>query len=238
MKPRGESSAGIVEFLCSLPLFAGLNESSLQLVAALCRFRRVSRGEILFFDSDACESAYVVRSGSISIVLNSPDGREMVIDEVHPGEMFGETELLTGKSRIAAAIARSQAELLLIPSEALLCLLDAEPRFTRRILECTAQHLQDTTRRLMALAFMNAQARLARNLLALDDEQRDIGFVTVSQDELARGAGLIRQTVAKALGEWRRKGWLLTGRGRIVVLNRKALEQVEMGALGGVVSSK
>jgi hypothetical protein len=49
------------------------------------------------------------------------------------------------------------------------------------------------------------------------------------QEELAYSTGLIRQTVAKALGVWRRGGWLLTGRGRIVILNRKALESVESG---------
>ncbi len=238
MMTRGESPAEIAEYLHCLPLFCDLNESSLQLLAAACRFRRVSRGEILFFDSDPGESAYVVRSGAISIVLNSPDGREMVIDEIHPGEMFGEAELLTRKARAAGAIAHSPAELLLIPAEAFLCLLDAEPGLARRVLEFTAQRLHNSTKRLMALAFMNAQARLARNLLALDDQQRDTGFVTVSQDDLARGAGLIRQTVAKALGEWRRKGWLLTGRGRIVVLNRKALQQVELGALDGAMSPR
>ena len=52
----------------------------------------------------------------------------------------------------------------------------------------------------------------------------DKGYVTTSQEELANGTGLIRQTVAKALGKWRRDGWLKTGRGRIVILNRKALE--------------
>ena len=83
----------------------------------------------------------------------------------------------------------------------------------------------------MALAFLDAQARLARYLLHLEQEERDAGYVTVSQEDLARGTGLIRQTVAKALGQWRREGWLLTGRGRIVILNRKALERLQGGSV-------
>ena len=121
--------------------------------------------------------------------------------------------------------------MLVIPSRTFLSLLDNEPRLVRRLLEFSANRLQDSVRQQEALAFMDAHARLARILLELDDEQRAAGYVTVSQDELASAAGLIRQTVAKALGEWRRKGWLLTGRGRIVVLNRKGLEQVARAGL-------
>ena len=232
MKGRGESATEILEFLNSLPLFSYLKESSARLLGDACRFRRVRKGEVLFLRSDPGESAYVVRSGTISMVLNSPDGREMVIEEVRAGEMLGEGELLTRKAYSADAIAHSNSELLVIPSETFLRVMDEEPRLVRLVLEFTARRLQNSTKRQMALAFMNAHARLARILLALEEEQRDVGFVTVSQDELAQGAGLIRQTVAKALGEWRRNGWLLTGRGRIVILNRKALEQVEMGLFG------
>jgi CRP-like cAMP-binding protein len=73
---------------------------------------------------------------------------------------------------------------------------------------------------------MDAQARLAHLLLELDKQEKDTGYITISQDELAHHTGLIRQTVAKALGKWRRQGYLLTGRGRIVLLNHKALREM------------
>lgn len=231
MSGRGQAPSGILEFLHSVPLFSSLEESSARYVAGACRFRQMHKGEILFFLSEPGEVAYVVRSGVVSIVLSSPDGREMVINEMHPGEMFGELDLLTRKTRSASAVARSNGELLVIPLDVFLRLMDDEPRFVRLVLEFTAHRLQKTTKRLMALAFMDAQARLARSLLALEEEERETGYVTISQEELASSSGLIRQTVAKALGEWRRNGWVLTGRGRIVVLNRKALEKLERGQL-------
>jgi CRP-like cAMP-binding protein len=54
-----------------------------------------------------------------------------------------------------------------------------------------------------------------------------VGYVTISQDELAQRTGLIRQTVAKVLGKWRRAGWLITGRGRILIVDKKALRELE-----------
>ena len=104
---------------------------------------------------------------------------------------------------------------------------DDEPQLARQMLEITANRLQMSGKRESALAFMDAQARLARLLLELEEDEQDKGYVTISQDELAHRTGLIRQTVAKALGKWRRAGWLITGRGRILILNRKKLEALE-----------
>jgi CRP-like cAMP-binding protein len=109
--------------------------------------------------------------------------------------------------------------------------MDNEPQLTRTLLEITANRLQVSGRRESALAFLDAQARLARLLLELEEQEQDKGYVTISQDELAHRTGLIRQTVAKALGKWRRAGWLITGRGRILILDRKALERLESNLL-------
>jgi CRP/FNR family cyclic AMP-dependent transcriptional regulator len=231
MKSKGETVSEILGFLASISLFSKLTESSLLTFARECRFKHVEKGEIIFFQSDPSETAYIVRTGNISIILNSPDGREMVINEMHSGDLFGELGILTKKSRSTSAIARTNGELLVIPRQAFISVIENEPQLTLRMLEITANRLRMSGRREGALAFMDAQARLARLLLELEELEHDKGYVTISQEELAHHTGLIRQTVAKALGKWRRAGWLITGRGRILILNRKALEDLESNLL-------
>jgi CRP-like cAMP-binding protein len=197
------------------------------LLAKGCRFETVNKGDVLFLQGDPSESAYVVSSGKISIILNSPDGREMVINEMRKGDIFGELGILTNKNRSTSAIARSESELLVLPQKAFLRIIDDEPQLTRRMLELTVSRLQNSSERESALVFMDAQARLAHLLLELDRQEADKGYITISQEELAQRTGLIRQTVAKALGKWRHKGYLITGRGKIVLLNHKALKDLE-----------
>jgi CRP-like cAMP-binding protein len=231
MKPQGKSSSKILSFLTSLPLFAELSESSLLALAGESTFQQMEKGEALFFQSDDSESVYVVCTGKISIVLNSLDGREMIINEMHPFDLFGELGILTKKSRSTSAIAAMKSEVLVITSRAFRHVIDAEPQLAVRLLEIAADRLQRSGKRESALAFLDAQARLARLLLQLEKQEQDKGYVTISQEELAHHTGLIRQTVAKALGKWRRAGWLITGRGRILILNRKALEDLENSLL-------
>lgn len=227
MKTRSASISEILKFLGSVNSFSQLGEASLLQLSRASRLKHFAKGEILFFQSDPSEAAYLVGSGNISIVLNSPDGREMVINEMQKGDLFGELGILTKKSRSTSAIARSNSELLVIPWQTFLQVVDNEPQLARLLLQITANRLQISGKREGALAFMDAQARLARLLLELEEKEQDKGYVTISQEELAHHTGLIRQTVAKALGKWRRMGWLITVRGRILILNKKALEDLE-----------
>lgn len=224
MRQKEEVVSRTLSYLASLPLFAESGESSLWSLACECTIEQVEKGDVLFLQNDAPEKAYIVRTGKVSLVLNSPDGREMVINEMQAGDLFGELGILTRKSHSTSAIARTKSEVLVIPRRALRKIIDSEHQVAIRLLEITAARLQLSGERESALAFMDAQARLARLLLELENQEQDKGYVTISQDELAHRTGLIRQTVAKALGKWRRAGWLITGRGHILILNRQALE--------------
>jgi CRP-like cAMP-binding protein len=117
MRAKGETVSGILGFLAGIPLFSKLSESCSFLLSRESRFKYVEKGDILFFQSDPSESAYIVRTGTISIILNSPDGREMVINEMHCGDLFGEVAAVTGMQRTANVITEEDCKFLIIPAK-------------------------------------------------------------------------------------------------------------------------
>jgi CRP/FNR family cyclic AMP-dependent transcriptional regulator len=207
-------------------IFAGCPEIALQKIALASRVRHFPKGSVIFFQSDPGGAMYLVLAGTVTILLSNPDGRELVINEVRPGDYFGEISLITQQPRSASAVAHDPCDLLMIPSEIFQETLSSQPQLARRMLVSTARRLSDSTERESALAFLDAAGRIVRILLLLDQENSEIGYMTLSQDELAQRTGLTRQTVAKILGRWRRAGWLLTGRGRIMLLDRQSLREV------------
>jgi CRP/FNR family cyclic AMP-dependent transcriptional regulator len=215
------------KFLRGLGLFAGISEASVLSMASASRILRYPKGSTIFFQDDPAEALYLVHKGTVAIVLTSIDGRELVINEMRDGELFGELAILTGQPRSTGALATTEAEVMLIPRQVFMKVVESEPKVTQRLLELTAHRLCASSGREGALAFMDADARLAKVLLEQDARSSDTGFVTISQEELARHTGLTRQTVAKSLGRWRRAGWLLTGRGKIVLLDRAAIAEIE-----------
>lgn len=226
--PKGDMDW--VSFLQSTPLFSGLADSTVRSVTQDCRTINIAKGDYLFFEGDDALSAYVVVRGWIVILLTSSDGRELVLSEMRPGDLFGENAIITGARRSATAVARENTVLLELSGRRFVQAVDGDPRLARCLLETAAERISAGNARESALAFLDAGARVARVLRTLDDMDRataDKGYVTVSQDEIAQRTGLARQTVARFLGRWRRNGWLVTGRGRIMLLNRAAIFALE-----------
>jgi CRP-like cAMP-binding protein len=230
MEAKSQTAEDYRAYLETVPLFAGLPAATLADLAAACRTVQIEKGDFLFLQGDPAHFVFVVLSGWMAIVLHSADGRELVLTEMRPGDIFGENAVITGLPRSAGAVAHETTQLIRIAGPTFLAALDQVPLLSRRLLKLSAQRLSEGNEREHALAFLSAGARIARILLSLDEMDRrttDKGYVTISQDELAQRTGLTRQTVARFLGDWRRENYLLTGRGRVMLLRRNALRELE-----------
>ncbi len=215
-----------MQTLRSAPVFEGVSDGILSDFTNSSRIRALEKGEILFSQTDPADTVYIVRSGCISIFLATLEGRELVINEMHPGDCFGELSLITDQPRSTGALARESSEVISIPRDIFLKGLEAEPELMRRVLETTALRLRVSSERESALAFLDSSARIAKVLLQLDQQADKEGVINVTQEDLAQYVGLARQTVAQTLGQWRRVGWVETGIVRIEVKNREALERL------------
>jgi len=216
----------IKSLLRGAAVFRDVPDQALAQLEAAGRLRRLARGQMLFCQGDPADAFFVVYSGCIALGLDSANGRELVINEMRSGDGFGDLALLTGQPRSTSAVAREDCAVLAISRRDFLAVLASEPGLVRNLLQINADRLGTSSEREGALAFLNAPSRLARVLVQLDRKASADGYVTISQEELARHVGLARQTVAELLGSWRRSGWILTGRGKIVLLNRAALRRL------------
>jgi len=226
MDSKPDRTVKINHFLASVPLFTGISAVSRETIARESRIKQAPRGTFLFFRGDPADSVFLILKGAVVIHIENMDGRELVINEIGHGDCFGELGILTGQPHSANAEAMVDSEVLVIPGYLFKYLLETEPSLVLRLLEITAMRLQNSCLREEALAFHDARQRLAQLLLHLDLLASERGYLTFSQEDYAQRTGLTRQTVATILGDWRRRGWLLTGRGYLVVLNRRELNQL------------
>ncbi len=213
----------VLDSLRAAPILEGVSGRLISDFANSGRMRNLDRGEVLFRQTDVAESAYIVHEGSVAIYLSTYDGRELVINEMYPGDCFGELSLITNQPRSTGAVAREPGKVIVIPGDVFKTALEREPELSRRILEATAHRLRLSSERESALAFLSAPARMARVLLLLDRQTARAGTVYITQDELAHYVGVARQTVAKTLSDWRDEGSVDTKRGRIDLINRDRL---------------
>ena len=192
------------------------------------RRRYPSRADI-FRPGDAAGTLYYVIDGSVSILAEEDDNRELILGYFGPGEFVGEMGLFgsTSQQREVTLRTRSTCELAEIGCEQLLQLMagplapDA-PRLLYGIANQLARRLRDTSRKASRLAFLDVTDRITRTLHDLAEEPDAMSHpqgtqLRISRQELARLVGCSREMAGRVLKKLQADG-KLHARGKTLVL--------------------
>jgi CRP/FNR family cyclic AMP-dependent transcriptional regulator len=215
-------------------LFAPLGDSDIDAILAHANVSRYADGDQIFAKGDPGNSMMAVLKGRIMISSPSTDGRQVVLTVFHEGDVFGEIALLDGKERTADATAMDDCELLVVPRRSLLQLLERRPELCISLLIVLCERLRRTNEQVEDLAFLDLEARIAKVLVRLAEENgqgpsrtRPIG-VKISQRALGELCGGSRESVNKHLQDWKRSGIIELGKGAILVRDLARLAEYTM----------
>jgi CRP/FNR family cyclic AMP-dependent transcriptional regulator len=217
------------------PILGALPHSEAQTLLRSARCRMVAAGEIVFLRDDPADGLYGVLSGSILIVVDSVEGKELVLNKHGAGEFFGEVSLLDGEGRSATAVAYESSRLVHIDRDRLLAFLKQRPDALLRIVQLLCARMRQVTHLVEDSIFLDVSTRLARQIVALTDthvlprEHAGTATLHLSQNDLARMLGVSREFVGKQLTAWRDSGIVELGRRRLTVRDAGALERLCMG---------
>jgi len=115
-----------LQLITQCEYFKSLSSEHRQALAQLCLEERIERGEHLFLEGEPLTSVFLLSQGSVQLTKTTPDGKEVVIKTVQPGEIFAEAALLqAGTYPVTAHILRNSV-LCKIPKKDFLDLLHHE----------------------------------------------------------------------------------------------------------------
>jgi CRP/FNR family transcriptional regulator, cyclic AMP receptor protein len=210
-------------------LFARVGDGEIDMVLAHAMVARHAEGDLIFAKGDPGNSMMAVLAGRIMITAPSQDGRQVVLTVMREGDVFGEIALLDGNERTADATAMIACELLVVPRRSLLALLERRPDLCIDLLIVLCERLRRTNEQVEDLAFLDLEARIAKVLVRLAEENGDGGSATkpvgvkISQRALGELVGGSRESVNKHLQDWKRSGIIAIGKGSIVIRDLEAL---------------
>src|SRR4051794_22353200 len=98
-----------VEFLATVPLLEGREETELVELARVMRRRTVREGEVLWRQGDAAREMVFIVEGAVSASLRLPGGRAVEIGRAGPGQLAGEAGLVDGKGHMLSVRATEDA---------------------------------------------------------------------------------------------------------------------------------
>jgi CRP/FNR family transcriptional regulator, anaerobic regulatory protein len=180
-------------------------------------------GTVMIEQGRRCRGAALVLSGVIRVYKLSSEGREITLYRVGCGEtcVLAVSCLLGGVDYPVIAQVEDDAEVAMLPIDLLrTVMLKSEP-WQRFIFSSMANSMMDVLNVLDEVAFRNMDARMAARLL-----QCNLNKIEMTHEQLAADMGTAREVVSRLLKELENRKYVELKRGTVIILNRKALEEI------------
>ena len=185
--------------------------------------RSFKAGDMVAGSEEMARSLFLVASGRVQLYRRTRDGRRFVIATLGPGSLFGEDSLLPEDGPDSYAVALEPGTVWVMPRKEAVEISSTNAMFGFGLMQAMGQRLIEAENRLERLAYSTISARLAALLLELaGGDSEDI--VQATHQELADMLGTWRETISKTLQDFRERGLILSGRRRLVLLDKEGLE--------------
>lgn len=184
----------------------------------------VPAGKIIQLEGEECRGVYWLLSGELSVFRLATDGRELTLEQLHPGMVFNLVSAFEQPPLTLAAVrAATHAKCLWLPLGQISPLLTACPDLAQAFLSMLAKHLHHMTDLVEQIGLHSVRGRLARFLIDLADGK--IPPRQYTQDEMAAKIGTVRDMVGRTLKGFEAKGLIERQRSHILLKDRLGLEK-------------
>ena len=214
------------------PLFGQLTPGEIDRLMTYTRIQRYRAKATIFLKGAPGSGMMAVLDGRVKISTTSADGREVVLNVIGPGQVFGEIALLDGKDRTADATAMTACEVLVLERRDFIPFLERHLDVCMRLMGVLCERLRRTSQQVEDLLFLDLPAHLAKILLRLAGT---VGHpvaggiridLKLSQRELGNMVGMTRESINKQLRIWQKRGLLALDRGSLVIKNADAFRRI------------
>lgn len=224
------NSIKIREFLSRISAFELLTTEQLDVLAKLISVRNLRNNQVLWLQGQRITFFTIVYRGQLRSVRRSSSGNEKLVSTLSPGLHFGLAEMITGVTSAVTIIADKDSTILTMDRKALKRELLWNADICYRLMQTMARAIFRLTRELERSSFENVHTRLARVLLrrTAAKDSLELGrnaSRNISHEELAIKLGVSRETVSRALSDFKKKGFIETGYRAIKTIDADGLMQ-------------
>lgn len=208
--------------LQSYPMLRELPARTLDELMASATYMKVPAGAMMFDENQPCMGFPLLLSGSARVIKAAPNGRELHLYYVQPGEACILTSsCLLGKSHYQArGLVQHDLELVVLPPNTFRILFSTLESFREHVFSRFSERLSDLLQLVSAVTFQKLDQRLAATLVARPSPIR------TTHQALADELGSLREIVSRLLKNFADQGWVQLGRERIDVIDEAALRRL------------
>jgi CRP/FNR family transcriptional regulator, nitrogen oxide reductase regulator len=195
--------------------------------------RSVEGGGFYFMQGDPAVHAYVLVSGRVKMVQITPNGQQITLRIMTPGQTYGGIALLKPQSGYpATAQAEEDSTAMAWDTAHLRELAKTEPSISLNAMQLMHGYITELQERQQALVTGRVEQRIARTLLKLaaDSGKKVEDGVLINmpltRQDVAEMSGTTLFTVSRTMSEWERNGLLKIGREQVIIREPHGLVKI------------
>lgn len=215
--------------VAELPMFRDLSREQTRDILGAATSRRYAKGSHVFEQDGKAEYFFLLLNGHLRVTRVTPDGQQVVVRYIVPGDIFGIAMAIGRDTYPATAAAVVESLALIWPSSAWPALVEKYPVLAAGTMQALGNRLQDVQARVVEMSTEEVERRVAHALLRLarqsgrkTEQGIEIDFPITRQD-VAEMTGTTLHTVSRILSAWEGRGLVEGGRQKIVLTDSHRL---------------
>lgn len=224
--------------IAGLSVFEGIAAADLDRIISQARSIRIARDQPVFEQEQEAHSFFLLLDGHVRVVKSTPDGQEVTVRYISPGELMGIAAALGLTTYPANAVAAVDCVVLAWPSQLWPTFATSFPSFSANTYKVVGSRLQDAHTRVIEMSTEQVEQRVAHALLKLvkqSGKKTEDGILIdfpISRQDVAEMTGTTLHTVSRLLSAWEDQGLVKSSRQRVVVIEPHRLLVIAEGRAG------
>ena len=202
-------------------LFSGLGPEEMSRIAEHARNLRKTRGEFIYMPGDRADFVYILKQGRVKLSVLSESGKEIAIDIIQHGEIFGEFALVDESPRSNMTQALDDVLMLVFSRHDFTKLLKSLPNLSFSYIRLVGDRRRRMEKKLSDITSKPVSGRICELLHEMSTSNY---LVPLTHQDVASLIGAARQTTTTVLNDLERRGIIELGRGWIRVKRLKELQ--------------
>lgn len=218
------------------PLFAKMTDAEVESLLAQATSRRLAVGEAVFDQGAPATHFYLLLHGRLKVTQVTPDGQQIIVRVVHPGDLFGFAKALQRTDYPGTAVCAAESIAICWPTELWPHFIDRNPHLAMTALHTIGKRLEEAHTRIREMSTQEVEKRVAHTVLRLVEQagRKEAGGIRIdfpiTRQDIAEMTGTTLHTVSRILSAWEGRNLVEGGRQKLLVRDVAGLRLLADGS--------
>lgn len=228
----GQMNRAMNSHLAGISFLSELSPSAVEAFETIEVTTTYPAGSVLFVEAETPRGVFVLAAGRVKLMISSPSGKVMILRIAKPGEILGLHAAVSGTAFQATAETVEACRVSFVRGDEFLRFLREYPAAALEAARQLSASYQEACEQLRAVGLCDsARKKVARFVLEWveNGENRGDGVratLTLTHEEIGQLIGTSRETITRALGDFRARGWILIKGSKLMVQDKPALQDL------------